>query len=320
MLNPTGNVLLAGASGYIGRAVASQLLSEGYAVTALVRDTATDLQGCTKVVVKLSEPQAVHAALAGQQFDAVISCIASRTGAPKDSRRVDYEANRTLLDVAVALDIGHFILLSAICVQRPKLAFQHAKLAFEADLKSADIDYTVVRPTAFFKSLSGQIKRVQAGKSFLLFGDGQMTACKPISESDLAKYIAAAVTDKTMRNRILPIGGPGEALTPLEQGALLFELTGREPRYRHVPVAMFTVAIAILAPLSKVIPALAAKAEFARIGRYYATESMLLWDSARGVYDADATPSTGTDSLRQHYARVLDEGMAGQETGDHKLF
>jgi divinyl chlorophyllide a 8-vinyl-reductase len=47
---------------------------------------------------------------------------------------------------------------------------------------------------------------------------------------------------------------------------------------------------------------------------------MLLWDEARGCYDADATPSYGTETLRDFYTRVLREGMAGQELGEHKLF
>lgn len=80
------------------------------------------------------------------------------------------------------------------------------------------------------------------------------------------------------------------------------------------------MVIAIPTPLSNLFPALAVKVELARIGRYYATESMLVWDEQRGCYDADATPSTGNISLRDHYERVLREGMAGQKATDQKLF
>ena len=62
------------------------------------------------------------------------------------------------------------------------------------------------------------------------------------------------------------------------------------------------------------------QAERVRIGRYYATESMLVWNEAQGRYDAEATPSFGRDTLRDFYARVLREGMAGQELGEHALF
>ncbi|GIR71642.1 MAG: hypothetical protein CM15mP74_28930 [Halieaceae bacterium] len=56
--------------------------------------------------------------------DAVISCLASRSGAPIDAREVEYEANQKLLEYAERIAAQHFVLLSAICVQRPRLAFQ----------------------------------------------------------------------------------------------------------------------------------------------------------------------------------------------------
>ncbi|MEN2576049.1 NAD(P)-dependent oxidoreductase, partial [Acinetobacter baumannii] len=73
---------------------------------------------------------------------------------------------------------------------------------------------------------------------FLFFGDGTLTACKPISDSDLADYIAGCLTDEDRWNRILPIGGPGSAITPRDQGEALFALLGRTPKFRSVPVAL----------------------------------------------------------------------------------
>jgi divinyl chlorophyllide a 8-vinyl-reductase len=289
-------------------------------VVALVRQPGMDIAGCQIAVAEVTDPLSLSRALAGRRVDAVVSCIASRSGVAADAWRVDYQANRNLLQVADEAGAARFLLLSAICVQRPRLAFQHAKLAFEAELSRSGVDFTIVRPTAFFKSLSGQVERVRQGKPFLVFGDGTQTACKPISEADLARFMVDCLTDPGCRNEILPIGGPGEALTPRQQGELLFELTGTQPRFRHVPVAVFNAAIAALAPLGKLFPAAAAKAELARIGRYYATESMLVWDETRGCYDAAATPETGQETLRDHYARVLKEGMSGQQLGAQKLF
>ncbi|HEX7718859.1 MAG TPA: NAD(P)H-binding protein [Woeseiaceae bacterium] len=313
-------VLLAGASGYIGRAVVAALLRRGHEVIALVRNPAAALPGCTIRVAEVTDADNLARALDGLRADSVISCLASRSGLPDDARRVDYGANSNLLGAARNAGVRRFVLLSAICVQRPRLAFQQEKLRFESELAASGIDYTIVRPTAFFKSLSGQVERVLAGKPFLVFGDGTQTACKPISEADLAGYITDCIDDPSARNRILPIGGPGPAITPRQQGELLFNVADRPPQFRRVPVAMFSAATGILGPLGKVFPAAAAKAELARIGQYYATESMLVWDERRGRYDADATPSTGSETLRDHYVRILRDGMAGQELGDHKLF
>lgn len=170
----------------------------------------------------------------------------------------------------------HFVLLSAICVQRPKLVFQQAKLAFEAELIASGLTYSIVRPTAFFKSLSGQVENVKKGKPFLVFGDCNLTTCKPISNEDLARYIATCLEDKQLQNAILPIGGPEPAMTPQAQAEQLFQLLSKPTRIRHVPLRLMDGIILVLALLGRVFPRLSDKAELARIGRYYATESMLV--------------------------------------------
>ena len=142
--------------------------------------------------------------------------------------------------------------------------------------------YSIVRPTAFFKSLSGQVERVRRGRPFLVFGDGRLTACKPISDGDLAEYLADCLEDDRLRGRVLPIGGPGEAITPRQQGEALFALLGRAPRFRAVPVALLDGVAGVLGAAGRLVPSLAEKAELARIGRYYATESMLVLDPASG--------------------------------------
>ena len=255
----------------------------------------------------------------GERFDVLVSCLASRTGTREDAWRIDHDAHVGALAAARTAGVTHVILLSAICVQKPLLAFQRAKLAFEDLLIKSGLDYTIVRPTAFFKSLSGQVARVKKGKPFLVFGDGRLTACKPISDDDLGDYLADCIDNPGRRNRVLPIGGPGEAITPRMQGERLFALLGQPPRFTHVPVALLDVVVGVLATLGRLVPALAAKAELARIGRYYATESMLVLDPATGRYDAAATPATGSETLFDYYARLI-QGEAVAERGDHAMF
>ena len=276
-------------------------------------------EGCAALAADVTEPGALAAAIGTARFDAVISCLASRTGAPADAWAIDQRANSLALAAALAADIPRFVLLSAICVQRPLLEFQRAKLAFEAELQAEAIAWSIVRPTAFFKSLSGQVARVQAGKPFLVFGDGRLTACKPISDADLGQFLVACLTDPALQNRILPIGGPGPAITPLDQAAMLERLTGQPVRLKRVPVALMDGIIAVLSTLGRLSPKLAEKANLARIGRYYATESMLVLNPATGQYEADATPEFGSETLADHYAALL-SGTARDDRGAHKVF
>ncbi|MEM1029092.1 MAG: NAD(P)H-binding protein [Myxococcota bacterium] len=332
-LDAPRRILVAGATGYIGQPVVRALVAAGHDVIALSRRRAgvgasldagsirKRLHGAEVRFGDVTDPTWVaKKGMAGAPFDAVVSCLASRTGDPRDAWRIDHGANQHLLDAAMARGVEHFVYLSAICVQNPQLAFQHAKLAFEAALRAAPIGHAIVRPTAFFKSISGQVERVRRGRPFIVIGDGTSIACKPICAHDLANFIAAAVVDPRYRDRTLPIGGPGPALTPRDQGALLFELTGRSPRFREVPLKLLDAVVRVLSAAGRHSEILATKAELARIGRYYATESMLVRDAATGHYDADATPSFGTTTLRDHYTRVLRDGLHGHELGDHAVF
>lgn len=319
-----GAVVVAGATGYIGRHVARELARRGHEVLALVRPGrgADDpfLADCILVETEVTDPDRLGRDLAGRPVAAVVSCLASRSGVPRDAERVDRDANGHLLGLAPSLGASRFVLLSAICVQRPTLAFQRAKLDFEARLRAAPLCWTIVRPTAFFKSLAGQVERVRQGKPFLVFGDGRLTACKPIGEADLATFMADCLEQPERRNVVLPVGGPGPALTPRQQGALLHAVLDRPPTFRSVRPGLLKWAARTLGALGRLVPPLAEKAELARIGYYYATESMLLWNDQAGAYDASATPETGTETLEDFYRRVAAEGLVGQELGAHRLF
>ncbi|KAH0730546.1 hypothetical protein KY285_001451 [Solanum tuberosum] len=333
------NVLVVGSTGYIGKFVVKELTSRGFNAIAVAReksgikgknskdDTLEQLNGANVCFSDVTNLETLEKSVQGLgvSIDVVVSCLASRNGGVKDSWNIDYEATKNSLVAGRKFGASHFVLLSAICVQKPLLEFQRAKLKFEAELmKEAEEDngftYSIVRPTAFFKSLGGQVELVKDGKPYVMFGDGKLCACKPISEQDLASFIADCVLKEDKINQVLPIGGPGKALTPLEQGEMLFKLVGKEPKFLKVPIEIMDFAIGFLDFLVKIFPSLEDAAEFGKIGRYYAAESMLIWDPETGEYNAEATPSYGNATLEDFFQRVLKEGMTGQELGEQTIF
>lgn len=100
------------------------------------------LGGAQVVSSDVTDPAALARDVFSRPADVVISCLASRSGVKKDAFLVDYEATLNCLNAARRANTDHFVLLSAFCVKKPLLQFQHAKLKFEDALVQArDIKY-----------------------------------------------------------------------------------------------------------------------------------------------------------------------------------
>jgi hypothetical protein len=128
-------------------------------------------EGATVVEADILSESSLASTVFSKPVDVVISCLASRSGVKEDADRVDYQASLNTLNAGIAAagksgSLAQFILLSAFCVGKPRLEFQKAKLKMEAALQAAQEKgtlgrYSIVRPTAYFKSLSGQFELVQ---------------------------------------------------------------------------------------------------------------------------------------------------------------
>ena len=185
-----------GATGTIGRATLRALTRRGHDVVCFVRPRpagARPLDGAEVRTVEMRDPAAIaRDGFRGEAFDAVVSCMASRTGAPRDAWAVDHRMHVDALAAARDVGVRHFVLLSAICVQKPLLAFQRAKLAFEAALAGSGLAYSIVRPTA--KAAAGRTRQPRAARSSAVAGVSIHTfspsAVKVVVSSALASSAA----------------------------------------------------------------------------------------------------------------------------------
>ncbi len=314
-------IFVAGSTGYIGKNVVKYALDNGFDVVIAKRHSDNKPSQLNKKlkVIKISNKDNNWIADL-EKVDVIISCLASRTGEPKDAHLVDYELNCLLLEKAKALKCSQFILLSAICVQKPRLAFQFEKLAFEEKLKKSGLNFSIVRPTAYFKSLSGQVENIKKGKPYVYFGDGQITQCNPISEKDLSLYILSCINDKTKWQKILPIGGPKQSLTPKDIGKILFEIFEVSPKYKSFPTKLLDAIRLLLLIISPFSNWAKNKSELIKIAKYYATESMLIWDETKKCYDSNMTPSTGKDTLRDYFYSIRNLDLELEIDRDSKLY
>ena len=314
-------IFVAGATGYIGINVVKSALQQNFSVVVATRKESTDfdLKDQNLKVLKISENDNSWTDYL-QDVDVFISCIASRSGAPKDAHYVDFKLNKLLLEKAKDIKCSQFILLSAICVQKPKLAFQFEKLAFEKELQNSGLNFSIIRPTAYFKSLSGQIENIKKGKPYVYFGDGKLTQCNPISERDLSLFILSCIADENKWKKILPIGGPNQSLTPKNIGQMLFEIFEVTPKYKSFPTKILD-AIRLLLMIASPFSGWARdKSELVKIAKYYATESILVWDESEARYDSLKTPSTGKDTLEQYFYAVKKQKVELYIDRDSKLY
>jgi len=314
--------VIAGASGYIGKSTVRESVRQGYNTIALVRDLekvenaqgklmyGQFFEGAKVVQCDVCDAEALTKTLAeiateNNGIESVISCLASRSGIKKDAYAIDYQATLNCLEAGrdTSVKARHFVLLSAYCCKNPWLQFQQAKLKFEEALTSQnDMTYSIVRPTAFFKSVSGQLEVIQSGAPFVMFGDGEVTRCNPISEADLATYLIDSITNKSRQNKIINLGGPDEPLTMKKQGEMLYKAVGKEPNFFYAPLWLFDSIIDSLQWVADTFKSEAFEnfAETGRIGKYYAVEDMLT---------TDPNEKFGTMTLQEHYDKIAVEGQ-----------
>jgi len=210
-------LLVAGATGYIGRSVVKELVDRGIETISVVRSqksipdlTLHYLKGSNIIECDVSQRKDIYDTMQKHKPDAVVCCLASRSGVGRDAWAIDYLASVNILhalesicsrseqdansnsneDAIINSKNPHYVLLSAFCCGKPYLQFQYAKIQLERELSvSKKCSHSIVRPTAFFKSLDGQIESVRDGKPILYFGDGKCAA-NPICEKDLARFLA----------------------------------------------------------------------------------------------------------------------------------
>lgn len=316
-------VAVVGATGYIGKAVVKESIRRGYPTTAVMRDVskANDEPKFNGATLKEFDVCNQDLCRDGYLFgkgdaDVVACCLASRTGTKADSYKIDYQASLNCAKAAKKAGARRFILLSAYCVKSAErkdpyaLQFQYAKMELEQKLQamvSDDFDFVSVRPTAFFKSVSGQLEVVDGGAPFVYFdlGNNRCARCNPISEPDLAAALLDTVADDTHKNGIWNIGGPDVGgLSMVEQGEILHKILKKEgePKLFAVPIGLFDVIINGLQWVSDTFNNewFDDAAELGRIGKYYAVEDMLTTDPSE-MY--------GRTKLEEHYKYIAENGQ-----------
>jgi uncharacterized protein YbjT (DUF2867 family) len=256
-------VLVAGASGYLGRYVVKEFADRGYSVRALVRNReklagqgpnleppVADIVDET-IIGDAADPASLKDACKG--IDIVFSCMGlTRPQHGITSEAVDHLGNKALLDDALAHGVKKFIYISVFNSHKMMdVEMVGAHERFVDDLKASGISFTVIRPTAFFSDMGMFFNMARSGH-MNLFGDGT-NRFNPIHGADLAKVCVDSAENP---EKELNVGGP-EVYTYDETNIMAFEALGKPPRITHVPLWIGDVVLFVTGlfnkPLSSVL-------------------------------------------------------------------
>ena len=240
----TKSVLVAGATGYLGRHIVKQYMSMGWNVRALVRNSkaarASGLVATELFEGEATNPSTLRGAMDG--VDLVISALGiTRQRDGLSYWDVDYQANANLLADALAANVERFAYVHVLNAHKMQsVPLVAAKQAFVVRLQSAPIKSTVIAPSGFFSDMGDFLNMAEAGRVYL-FGSGHLKL-NPIDGADLADAIAGAIRDE---RDYVPVGGP-EVLTQDELAEVAFEAIGKPAKIVHLPDVLRRATLKIL--------------------------------------------------------------------------
>ncbi len=229
-------ILVAGGTGYLGKVVVERLVGVGERVRVLSRREAASRDGVEIATGDVRDPDAVARAMVGVRV--VVSAV---HGFVEDPRGIDHDGNANLVAAARAAGVEHFVLLSVhgASADHPIEMFRMKHLA-EQNLVASSLAWTIIRPTAFMEMWLTMVGApLLKNGSTTIFGRGK-NPINFVSVHDVARHVELAVTDPTLRGRIIEAGGP-ENISFCDFVATFEKVTGTSGKHRHVPLPMMRV-------------------------------------------------------------------------------
>ena len=285
-------VLVAGATGYLGKFVTRELKERGYWVRVLARNptklgqTGPFLEPAVKDLVddifvgEATRPETLTGLC--DDIDIVFSSIGITRQRDKLSfRDVDYQGNKNILDLALKASAKQFIFVSVFQADLLRhIPMVGMREEFVDELRQSGLNYTIIRPTGYFSDMTGFLNMAVSGRVYLI-GNGSKKI-NPIHGADLAKICVDAIDTGQPE---ISIGGP-ETCTHAEIAELAFSMLGKKSRITRIPAGPVNAVVKMIRPFS---------------AHYYALATFF----ATAVQMDFAAPRTGTYTLAQYYREVL---------------
>jgi uncharacterized protein YbjT (DUF2867 family) len=254
-------VLVTGATGFVGPAVANAIVDAGHEVRVLERKPGSWRKAgirCQEAVDgDMADPESLRRAVAGQ--DVVVHLVAIRQGKPEQFERIMVEGTRSLIAAAKQAGVKRFVLMSALGTTeetKDLVPYYNAKWKQERDLEASGLEYVSFRPSFIFGRDGGILptfrKLAKLAPVTPITGSGKQRI-QPIWIEDVGAYFAAAVDKPEAANRTFELGGPDVVSWNEFWERLKRALGGRRPSV-HMPMGFMRVNALVTERLPGNIP------------------------------------------------------------------
>ena len=278
-------VLVAGATGVVGREIVLLLKQRGH----FVRTISKDAKRAASLREIADEVRVLDATLQGSVDGACegVEILVSALGAPvapsgkgrRSFADVDLKANLNLLAEAKRAGVRRFVYVGVF--SQPvyaDTAYVQAHARVEAHIRESGLEYGLVRTTGVFGALAEMLPMALKGPVPVI-GDGSAVT-NPIDERDVAEAVLRAVDARGSSE--VDIGGP-EALSRLQIAEAAFTALGRPVRLVKMPVWALALVRLIYGLFNR------------RMGEFLSFMQLVATHSC-------VAPSVGTRRLLDHFA------------------
>jgi uncharacterized protein YbjT (DUF2867 family) len=212
-------IVVAGATGNVGRALVRTLVARQVPVRALARGAGDPVEGAERVVGDLDRPESLRPAFEGATGLFLLPGYRDMPGVLSTAR--DAGVSRVVQlsgGSAAGGDRGNAI--SAYMIDT------------EEAVRAADLSWTILRPSGFMSNTLEWVPQLREGDVIRApFGGVRVAVIDP---ADIAAVAAVALVEDGHAGRVYRLSGP-EPLLPADRVRVLGEVLGRDLRFEAQP-------------------------------------------------------------------------------------
>lgn len=287
-------VVVAGATGYIGKFAVKAFKEAGYRVRAITRSreklekpgpfhAPAVAEFCDEIIeAEVTKPETLAGVMDGA--DVVYSSVGiSRQRDMLTFEQVDYQCNMNLIAEAERAGVPKFVYVSLWGPEEiADLAITIAHEKVVKALEASVLEHRIIRPGGYFSDMGALMDMAKSGRSWII-GPGT-NRFNPVHGADVARVAAESVDSPEIEHGI---GGP-DIFTQVESARLAFEVLGKEPKLTHIPMGLARFLVKGVGLLST---------QFGDLFEFIVTA---------GEIDGVA-PQNGTHTLRSHFEELARE-------------